>query len=154
MQEKQKDSSTLLSLTGKLLLIHLLFILITPLILHIRYFSAVLTLCYLLVLFIIGFRHTQDLNISPLKVLAAGYFSQLPGIIPSIFVLIKKLLPFPTVVFEFLVQIWQTPFYPVYPLLPRTSIADIPLYFMLNLIVSMIIPLLPAAGAYAAKSKK
>lgn len=154
MQNKQKDLSTLLSMTGNLLLIHLLFIILTPFILHIRYFSAVLTLCYLLVLFIIGFRRSHALNIAPLKVLAAGYFSQLPGIIPSIFVMLKKLLPFPTVVFEFLVQIWQTPFYPVYPLLPRTSIADFPLYFVINLIVSLIIPLIPAAGAYAAKIKK
>ncbi|MFY9139737.1 MAG: hypothetical protein WAO30_03090 [Thermacetogeniaceae bacterium] len=149
-----KHLSTLLSMTWNLILIHLLFILLTPLILHLGYFSAVLTLCYVLVLFIIGLQRSHALNISPLKVLAAGYFSQLPGIIPSIFVIFKDLFPFPVVVFEFLVQIWQTPFYPVYPFLPRTSVADIPLYFMVNLIISLIIPLLPAAGAYASKSKK
>ncbi|HHW29662.1 MAG TPA: hypothetical protein GXX21_08935 [Syntrophomonadaceae bacterium] len=154
MQNNQKDSSSFLSMTGNLLLIHLLFILLTPLILHLGYFSVVLTLCYVLVLFIIGFLRSHALNITPLKVLAAGYCSQLPGIIPSIFVIIKKLLPFPAVVFEFLGQIWQTPFYPVYPLLPRTSVADIPLYFMINLIISLIIPLIPAAGAYISKINK
>jgi hypothetical protein len=141
-------------MTGNLFLVHLFFILLTPLVLNLGYFSAVLTLCYVLVLFIIGLKRSLALNISALKVLAAGYLSQLPGIIPSIFVIIKDLLPFPTIVFEFLVQVWQTPFYPVYPLLPRSSVADFPLYFMVNLFISMIIPLLPAAGAYVSKIKK
>ena len=141
-------------MAGNLFLIHLLFILLTPLILYLAYFSAVLPLCYVLLLFIIGIRRSHTINISPLKVLAAGYLSQLPGIIPSIFVIIKVLLPFPAVVFEFLVQVWQTPFYPIYPFLPRSSVADIPLYFMVNLVISLLIPLIPAAGAYLSRINK
>jgi hypothetical protein len=144
----QKHTSDFLTITGNLFLLHLLFILLTPLALHLGYFSPILTLCYVLVLFLMGLKRARALNVSPLKLLAAGYISQLPGIIPSFFIFIKDLLSFSTEVFEFLVQIWQTPFYPFYPLLPRISVDNIPLYFMVTLSISFIIPLISALGAY------
>ena len=138
----------MLTMVNSLFLLHILFILLTLPMLYLGRFSSFLPFCYALVLFLTGLHRNRALDIPPLTILAAGYLSQLPGIIPGIIILTKGLWPFGLEVFEFVAQIWQTPLYPLYPFLPRTSYHDLPLYFLVTITASFIIPLIPALGAW------
>lgn len=143
----RRGSSAFLSIAGNLFLIHLLFILLTIMMLHLGRFSLITPFCYALVLFLVGLQLTRTLDIPPLTTLTAGYLSQLPGIIAAIFIFTRDLWPFGLEVFEFVAQIWQTPLYPLYPILPRTSYHDIPLYFLVTIIASFVLPLITAVGS-------
>lgn len=150
----QQYTKSFLALSKYLFLLHLIFIFITLLLLTLGRFSLVGPFIYFFILILVGVRKAHRVKVSPLTVLAAGYLSQLPGIIPALIIFTEKLLPFNNDAFEFVVQIWQTPIYPLYPLLPRTSYWDIPLYFLISLTVSFILPLLPAIGACLSKFKR
>lgn len=144
---RRQGTQAFILIAGNLFLIHLLFILLTIMMLHLGRFSLVTPFCYTLVLFLVGLQRTRTLDSPPLTILAAGYLSQLPGIIPGFLILTEDLWPFDLEVFEFIAQIWQTPLYPLYPILPRTSYLDIPLYFLVTITASFILPLIPTAGA-------
>ncbi|HHY30560.1 MAG TPA: hypothetical protein GX520_07735 [Syntrophaceticus sp.] len=136
------------TMVRNLFLLHLLLIILTLPVLYLGRFSSCLPFLYVLVLFLMGLLRNRTMGIPPLTVLAAGYLSQLPGIIPGFFILTEDLWPFGLEVFEFIAQIWQTPLYPLYPLLPHAIYHDIPLYFLVTVTASFIIPLIPAAGAW------
>lgn len=138
---------TFLSMAKKLFLIHLLFIIIAIIMLHFGRFSIISSLIYVPVLFLAGLQGTRILKTEPLTTLTAGYLSQLIGILPSFFILTKGLWDFSIEPFEFIVQVWQTPLYPLYPILPRTSYFDMPLYFFVTITASFVLPLIPALGA-------
>ncbi|AFV11544.1 putative membrane protein [Thermacetogenium phaeum DSM 12270] len=141
-------------LIKKLFGLHICFILITPLLLTFNRFSIGGPLAYAAILFWVGFRRTEKF-LKPLRTtLLAGYFSQLPGIIITLIIMAGNRLPFANDAFDFLIQIWQTPLSPIYPLLPRTSLLGIPLYFCLTLTASFLLPLIPAGGAYLSQKLK
>ena len=109
--------------------------------------AIIASLFYFLALLLAGLQGNRTLQTTPLTTLAAGYLSQLIGILSSFFVLTKKLLYFGVATFEFIAQIWQTPLYPLYPLLPPTSFLDYPLFFFITITASFVLPLIPALGA-------
>jgi hypothetical protein len=150
----RRGSSGFFGIAGNLFLIHLLFIIITLITLQLRRFSVITPFCYLLVLFLAGWRCHNRLSISPLTTLAAGYLSQLPGIIAALLIITGELWPSDLAVFEFIAQIWQTPLYPLYPLLPRAAYGDVPLYFLITINASFVLPLIPAAGSSLSRLAK
>ncbi len=131
----------------KLFFLHLIFILLTLPVLYLGRFSIFLPIFYVFVLFSQGIAQNYKIGFSPFKMLAVGTLSQLPGIISGFFILTASIWTFNLEPFEFTAQIWQTPFYPFYPLLPHIIYHDIPLYFHVTAIISFVLPLIPAIGA-------
>ncbi|MDD4359165.1 MAG: hypothetical protein PHX16_00330 [Syntrophaceticus sp.] len=130
-----------------LFLLHLLFIIITIMMLYFGRLSIIVPLIFVLALFLAGLHGCRTLDVGPLITLTAGYLSQLIGILSSFFVLTEGVWDFSIEPFEFIAQIWQTPLYPLYPILPRTSCFDFPLYFVVTITASFVLPLIPALGA-------
>ncbi len=81
-------------------------------------------------------------------ILLAGYLSQLPGIACALIIFSGKLssLVIPEA-FDFIIQLWHAPFAPLFPYLPRVQLWRIPLYYLLTLILSFVIPFLPTGAA-------
>lgn len=149
-----KQADTPLKLAIELLLLHILFILLTPLLLTLGYLSIIVPLLYFAILFLVGLRKTKNFPKAPRTTLLAGYLSQFPGIIISFIIMTGKAWPFGLDVFEFLIQIWQTPISPIYPLLPHIRFNGIPLYFCLTLTSSFLLPIFPVSGAYLSQKLK
>jgi hypothetical protein len=143
----RQSKHALFSMAKKLFLLHLVFIIITVIMLNFGPLAIISSLIYILALFLAGLQGTRIHKTEALTTLAAGYLSQIIGILSSFFVLTKSLWNFSIEPFEFIAQIWQTPPYPLYPLLPPTSYFDMPLYFFITITASFVLPLIPALGA-------
>lgn len=131
-----------------LFLVHFTFIFLAPLFLENFLLSLALPLIYPAVLFLLGFGFFLELKKPVPTVLLAGYLSQLPGIICAVIILLGKagkfLIP---EALDFFIQIWQAPFAPLFPFLPRIQLWEIPLYYLMTLALSFFLPLFPAGGA-------
>lgn len=147
-------AGTLPDLSKELFWLHIYFILLTPLLLTFNRFCISGPLAYFTILFWVGLRKTGGVSQAPRTTLLAGYLGQLPGIITALIVMTGNWLPVAPDTFDFLIQLWQTPLSPIYPLLPRTSFRGVPLYFCLTLISSFLLPLIPASGAYLSQKLK
>ncbi|HBI26415.1 MAG TPA: hypothetical protein DDY25_01635, partial [Peptococcaceae bacterium] len=115
----QQRKHAFFSMAKTLFLLHLLFIIITIMMLYFGRLSIIVPLIFVLALFLAGLHGCRTLDVGPLITLTAGYLSQLIGILSSFFVLTEGVWDFSIEPFEFIAQIWQTPLYPLYPILPR-----------------------------------
>jgi hypothetical protein len=79
--------------------------------------------------------------------LLAGAASQLPGIISAFIILDGYYKGFTTPdAFDFITQVWYSPFAPLFALFPRAHYDGVPLYFLVNLLLPFIIAPLPLCG--------
>jgi len=129
-------------------LIHFCFILLTPLLLQNLYLARLGPLAYLLVLFYTGSAGVRKMKKPVLYTFLGGCLSQIPGIFSSLIVIVgilsKHEIPN---AFDFAAQVWQTPFAPLLPLLPRVQLGEVPFYYWVTLLLSFLLPIFPAAGA-------
>lgn len=130
-------------------LIHFCFILLTPMLLQNLYLARLGPLAYLSVLVCTGFISAKKMRQPALYAFLAGCLSQTPGIISSLVVIVEILSKYEMPdAFDFAAQVWQTPFAPLFPLLPRIRLIDVPFYYWVTLLLSFVLPLFPASGAF------
>ena len=82
-----------------------------------------------------------------LPALLAGAAAKLPGIFSAVVILDGFFKGFTTPdAFDFITQVWYSPFAPLFALLPRLQYDGAPLYFLVNLLLPFIIAPLPLCG--------
>lgn len=132
-----------------LFLLHFCFILLTPLLLAELYLARLGLIIYLSLLIYTGFSGTKKMIKPALYAFKAGCISQLPGILPSLVVIVGILTKHTTPdALDFAAQVWQAPFASLFPFLPRTWLCETPLYYWVTILLSFLLPLFPSAGAF------
>lgn len=131
----------------RLLLLHLAAIAITLVSLAYQGLAALIPFIYPVILLITGLAAGLRKSFTPGQSLLAGILGQAPGLICSALIIPGLLRKLATPdVFDFLLQLWQTPFTPLYPMLPQWQILGTPLYYWISAWLPFVIPLIPAAG--------
>jgi hypothetical protein len=129
--------------------IQILSIALTSLVVSGSYLALLWPLLFVLVQLLLGWCGAGRFSVKPpVPVLLAGLTAQAPGIISAL-VIIKGILAGATSpdAFDFTIQIWCSPFTPLFALLPRTQYHGVPLYFLVTLLLPFVAALLPACGA-------
>jgi heme A synthase len=130
-----------------------LFIALTPLALSIPRLAIIWPLLFIAVQVLLGWRAGAISKKPSLLVLLAGAAAQLPGIISSLVVLIGYSRGITTPdAFDFITQVWYAAFAPLFALLPRVYYDNVPLYFLINLLLPFIIAPLPVCGILLRRS--
>ncbi len=125
-----------------------LFIALTPLALSSPRLAMFWPLMFIAAQVLLG-RHAAGCSSKrqTLPALLAGAAAQLPGIISAVVILDGYFKGFTTPdAFDFITQVWYSPFAPLFALLPRAQYDGAPLYFLVNLLLPFIIAPVPLCG--------
>jgi hypothetical protein len=137
-----------------LFLLHITICALTPLVLRlVTNISWVWPAIYLTVLVTVGGQLANKIARPHRAALLAGIYSQLPGIACVSWIFSGNVLHIATPeVLDFIAQVWQAPFNSVFPLLPRSSWAGIPAYYLVTLLLPFLLPLFPLVGTFLSVS--
>ncbi len=143
-----KQSGSIYRLIIKLYILQIIFIALTPLLLESPRLAPIWPLLFLISMAALGFWGSAGMRRPLLSSFLAGLSSQLPGIACALVILTGLGFNITTPeAFDFIAQVWYSHFAPLFAMLPRTQYDGVPLYWWATLMLSFILPFLPAAGA-------